>query len=510
MSRGPNWKHQENEFKKHRATRARALFWTMRTGKTKAVLDKACFQFKKHNIKGLIVLAPNGVHVNWIVNELPKWVWEDIGEWRGFAWEMAKRGDPVWAMNFERFQKASGFRVFAMNMESIKYPDSVKALRQFIASCGGDFMLAISEAHHFGRGGAKRTKLARNLGRASRFVTIESGTPILNSPLKAYALFKILSFDGLIPAGLRERAEKRRALGFAEVLTYEDWVKHFAVIEIDRSATKKQQRRSYKKITRYKNMDELRELMAPYASVVTRDDLEGMPELLKTERPVIMNEVQRRAYLEMTERHLLEIGDDADLVTAEEAGARQIKLQQILNGYIIESDTKKVIEISKPDDTPIYHALLEQIQGTRPEKAIVWCRFREDIRRVVSFLNEHGEKTLEFHGGVPNSKREGIRRRFNESNAYETLVGQPGAGGEGRDFSRAHAIIYFSSTPNAIHYDQSKERGTKKDGHPVTLVRLRTYGTVDDRNWQLCDGKITLADSVSGQGLKELLLSTDI
>jgi hypothetical protein len=369
-------------------------------------------------------------------------------------------------------------------------------------------MLAISEAHHFGRGGAKRTRLARNLGRAARFVTIESGTPILNSPLKAYALFKILDDDGLIPAGLREKAEERRRKGFEEALTYEDWVQHFAVIGIDKSQPASRRRRAYKKITSYKNLDELRELIAPFSSVVTRDQLEGMPELLNIERPVIMNEVQRKAYLEMVNRHLLEIGDD--LVTSEEAGARMVKLQQILSGYIVESATKKVIEISKPEDTPIYHALLEEISGTLPERCIVWCRFREDIRRVVSFLNDHGHKTLEFHGGVPNSKREAIRRTFNESNVPYTLVGQPAAGGEGRDFSRAHAIIYFSSTPNAIHYEQSKERGTKKDGHSVAIVRLRTYGTVDDRNWALCDGKIVLADSVTGHGLKELLLKTDV
>ena len=509
MSRGPNWNHQETEYKKHRTTRARALFWTMRTGKTKAVLDKACFQFKKHNIKGLVVLAPNGVHINWIVNELPRWVWSDIGEWRGFAWEMPKRGDPDWALSCERFMKAEGFKVFAVNMECIKYEDTIRAIREFIASCGGEFMLAISEAHHFGRGGAKRTRLARNLGRHARFVTIESGTPILNSPLKAYALFKILDDDGLIPEGLRAKAEERRRKGFDEALTYEDWVQHFAVIEIDKSQPASRRRRAFKKIARYKNLDELRELIAPYASVVTRDQITDMPALLGPyDRPVVMNEAQRKAYLEMVNRHLLEIGDD--LVTSAEAGARMQKLQQIVNGYIIESDTKKVIEISKPEDTPIYHVLLEEINGTLPERCIVWCRFREDIRRVVSFLNDHGHKTLEFHGGVPNSKREGIRKKFNESNTAYTLVGQPGAGGEGRDFSRAHAIIYFSSTPNAIHVEQSQERGTKIGGHTVSIIRLRTYGTVDDRNWQLSDGKVTLADSVTGHGLKELLLKTDV
>jgi hypothetical protein len=504
--RGPNWKHQEKEYRQHRSKRSRALFWTMRTGKTKAVLDKACFQYSKGNIKGLIVVAPNGVHVNWVRNEVPKWVWDE-SNCMAHAWEMSKRADFKIEAKFKALLDHDGFKVFAINMESLRFDDTIKALKQFILSCGNDYMLAISEAHHFGRAGSQRTQKARNLSRKAKFVTVETGTPILNSPLRAYALFKILDADGLIPEALRDLAAKRKAAGNLHGITYEDFVQYFAVIEKETQKARSVRRRAFKKIKEYKNLDELRELMSPFTSVVMRDEVDDMPELIRLDRPVVMSEKQRRYYLDMVARHLVEIGDD--MITATDGGPRMMKLQQILNGYILDTEMKKVIEIDP--DAPIYDALVEQVEGTLPHKSLIWCRYREDIRRCVAKLEmAFGKRILQFHGGVPNGQREGIREAFNTDPKYIALVGQPGAGGEGRDFSGAHTIITFSSTPNAIHDKQGEERGTVKGGHDVTLVRLRTYGTVDDRNWEICDGKYTVADSVSGHGLRELLRATDV
>ena len=183
-----------------------------------------------------------------------------------------------------------------------------------------------------------------------------------------------------------------------------------------------------------------------------------------------------------------------------------MKLQQILNGYIKNEDT--ITEIDP--DAPIYDALSEEVGGTLPGKSIVWCRYREDIRRVCKRLKRDGYQVLEFHGGIPTGKREGVRLAFQTDPRYTVLVGQPAAGGEGRDFSAADAIIFFSSTPNAIHYEQAKERGTLVAGHSVGIVRMRTPGTVDDRNWSIIDGKVSLADTVSGRGLRDLLMQTNV
>jgi hypothetical protein len=207
----------------------------------------------------------------------------------------------------------------------------------------------------------------------------------------------------------------------------------------------------------------------------------------------------------MVSRYLVEIGDNT--VTAKDAGARVQKLQQILNGYLKDGDDIHDID----PDAPIYDALVDEVSGTLPENSIVWCRYREDIRRVCARLKKEGIKYLEYHGGVPTGQREPVRLQFQNSPRPVVLVGHPAAGGEGKSFSRAHAILFFSSTPNAIHVAQGEERGTEKWGHPVSVVRFRTQGaSVDDRNWSLADGKITVSDDLAGRGLRDLLMKTDV
>jgi len=473
------------------------LLWSMRTGKSKAVIDKAEYQFGEGAIEGVIVLAPNGIHLNWVLNEIPRWSWPENGQHMAFGWEAPKRADWEKIAGFDALcAHTGGLKWLTINMEAFgsnneATRDVIAAIKRFRKACNGRFMLVISEAHHFGHAGAKRTRLARNLGKVAKFITLETGTAILNSPLRWYSMAKIMDDNALGPEFQGD--------------CYEKFFRTFAEVEVDPGARPgRVKRRAYKKIKGYRKLDEIQVMMANYASVVLREDIGDMPELIHTERPVVMSEKQRRAYLEMVSRHLVEI--ETEQVTAVDAGARMMKLQQILNGYIKNEDA--IIEIDP--DAPIYTALSEEVGGTLPGKSIVWCRYREDIRRVCARLKKDGYQVLEFHGGVPTDKREGVRLAFQNDPRYTVLVGQPAAGGEGRDFSAADAIIFFSSTPNAIHYEQAKERGTLIAGHSVSIVRIRTRGTVDDRNWEIVDGKITMADTVSGRGLRDLLMRTDV
>jgi Helicase conserved C-terminal domain len=486
------WRHQAKEFDEHKDTKCRALLWSMRTGKSRSVIDKAEYQYQQRNIEGVIVLAPNGIHLNYVINEIPRWSWPE-NRYMAFGWETPKRADWDRIAQLKEFEEYSGgLRYLTINMEAIGHMECIEAIRRFKKSCHGKFMLVISEAHHFGHASAKRTKLARNLGRKAAYITLETGTPILNSPLRAYSIYKILDDFALGPE-------------FAGA-GYDKFFRRYAVMEAELPARISHiaKHRAYKKKTGYKNLDELQAKMAPWSSVVLRSDIEDMPGLLRTDRIVVMSEKQRRAYLEMVSRHLLEIGDKQ--VSAIDGGARVQKLQQIVNGYI--KDGNNIIEIDA--NAPIYDALLEEIGGTLPGKSIIWCRYREDIRRVCARLRGAGYQVLEFHGGVPTSKREPTRLAFQNDPRYTVLVGHPGAGGEGRDFSAADTVIFFSSTPNAIHVTQGEERATLVAGHPVNIVRIRTRGTVDDRNWDIVDGKIIVADDLSGRGLRDLLMRTNV
>jgi len=474
------WAHQQREWLVGRDKRARALIWPMRSGKSRSCIQKACYQYEHGRIRGVIVVAPNGVHLNWAVNEIPKW-----GQGHVHTWETPKRADFEQMAKFDAMLSSRGLKWFCINMEALKHLDCRRDVKRFLAATDHKFMLIVSEAHHFGHAGSKRTYFARSLGRHAAFRQIETGTPITNGPLRSFSEYEIL---------------QPGALGFP---TYTKFQKHFADFELEERTSG----RRYPKLVGYKNMPELTSLISKWSSVVLREDIHDMPALIRTERLIVMSEVQRRAYLEMVSHHLIEIGDSE--VDGKDAGARVQKLQQILNGYVMKDGAIHTID----PEAPIYAALMDEIEGTLPGKSLVWCRYREDIRRVTKLLHtKWGPKSfVEYHGGIIDiNKREAGRIEFNTDHRKMVCVGQPTAGGEGRDFSGADAVIFFSSVPNALAIQQAEERATVKGGRTVSIVRIRTPGTVDDRNWEIIDGNIAIADSVAGHGLRDLLRRTDI
>ena len=68
--------HQRKAFYMSRDKKAFALLMEQGTGKTKVIIDNAAYLYGKGEITALVVIAPNGVHRNWIreVNtHMPDW-----------------------------------------------------------------------------------------------------------------------------------------------------------------------------------------------------------------------------------------------------------------------------------------------------------------------------------------------------------------------------------------------------------------------------------------------------
>jgi hypothetical protein len=117
---------------------------------------------------------------------------------------------------------------------------------------------------------------------------------------------------------------------------------------------------------------------------------------------------------------------------------------------------------------------------------------------------------VQYHGDLSATQREANRQKFlNDDAKCGVCIGTPDTGGEGLDFSAADAVIFASIPPNARMVAQAEERATVKGGKSVSVVRVRHYGTVDDRMWQIVDGNITLADTITGHGLRDLLHTTE-
>ena len=69
--------HQRKAFYLSRDKESFALLMEQGTGKTKVVIDNAAYLYGQGKITALVVIAPNGVHRNWLSKEIP----DHMPEW---------------------------------------------------------------------------------------------------------------------------------------------------------------------------------------------------------------------------------------------------------------------------------------------------------------------------------------------------------------------------------------------------------------------------------------------
>jgi len=484
------YSHQLKEFEQHGLDQVRALLWTMRTGKTKVVIDSACALYKKGKIDAVIVLAPNGVHENWIRRELPIHHWDTVQRdtltWRTSAcgtvginavpkdqrkgWQ--EQHDAWWDRSV-RLMKGKRLAWFAFNSESMTRDDVRKLLARIVRRrrC----LIVFDESQDFRSPGSKRTKMARALSKRCPFKRILTGTVVTNSPLHAFSQYELLEPE---------------ALGFRKYGDFKDRYAEYVT-------RKNRKGKSYPVLDRYRNLDELQERMAPWSSVVLRGDCYDLPDVIRSSRSIKLSDEQLRLYRELHERFTVEL--NGENVSVGENTSKLIKLQQIVSGFLID-------EFGDVHDVPGINPRLEAMSDEVylcPGKIIVWCQFREDMDRVASRLMADGHKIVQYHGRISDTEKARAREIFapGAENDVKALVGYPTAG---IDLSAAAEIVWYSHTFDAIKREQADERATAIGGKNIPLVDLVAPG-VDEYILKNVLDKRSVAEALAGQGMKDAL-----
>ena len=80
------YEHQQKALDKYKDKSVIPLFFDPGTGKTLTSLAIAVDKYKRGEIDALLVIAPNGVHKQWALEEIPKWCGKEGGnvttQWR--------------------------------------------------------------------------------------------------------------------------------------------------------------------------------------------------------------------------------------------------------------------------------------------------------------------------------------------------------------------------------------------------------------------------------------------
>jgi len=488
----PPFAHQQQEFDRWKDAKSRALLWQMRSGKSRACVDLASYLFKQGKITGVLVLAPNGVHTDWVIKHFPVFTWEGVSllshAWRSAAlhWRKTERAKHDTSLEnlLDKRQFVTKLSVFSVNSEALPHDRVKKMMGRFVRRHTGKLLLVVDEVDDCRSPSSTRSRVARGFTKHCAAIRILSGTIASNSPLATWAPYEIL---------------KPGALGYE---SFTDFKHRYAVYTDGYGAGG----RSFPKLKNFQNTDELRDEVAKWSSVVLRSECKDLPDIMPIERTVDLDPEAERIYMELREKLIADLREGR-IVEAIEGGKRLIKLQQVLSGWVLD-DELNVVTVGTTN--PRLEALRFEVDMT-PGKVLVWCNFREDIRRVVGALQKDGHSVVEYHGGVPEKRKGLARTTFATDPSIKAMVGHPKAGGRGLDLSAGgatDAIIWYSHTPDLIVRDQANEPATVVGGKSMPIVDLVCRSvpySVDVHFLDLLANKRSLSDDLVGSGLRRLL-----
>ena len=134
------------------------------------------------------------------------------------------------------------------------------------------------------------------------------------------------------------------------------------------------------------------------------------------------------------------------------------------------------------------------------QSTLVFSQYVAMGKLLEGHLLSRGHEVGLLHGGLSMAARQDLVDRF-QGGELAVLLLSLKAGGTGLNLTRATQVVHYDRWWNPAVEDQATDRAYRiGQDRPVSVHRLITEGTVEDRVAELLAGKRALADKVVGSG----------
>tara|TARA_R110000803_G_scaffold38137_4_gene82338 strand:+ start:57 stop:1754 length:1698 start_codon:yes stop_codon:yes gene_type:complete len=448
--------HQKKAFYLCRDKEAFALLMEQGTGKTKVIIDNAAYLYGRGEISALVIIAPNGVHRNWLSKEIPA----HMPDWCPHDSVYYYSG--ITSRDTEKIHKVMAsqdrLRIFAFNCEAFVSKKAVEFMDKILLS--NSSMLVVDESSRIKTPGAKRTKAITKFGKNAKYRRIMTGTPVTKGPEDIYAQFRFLD---------------------PFILGYDSYYSFRARYCVMGGYENRQ-------IVSYSHVDELTKSIEGHSFRVLKKDCLDLPEKIYQRHPVELSKKQRKLYDQMAKNFAAEL--DGEHLSAPEAITRLLRMQQIICGWFPTDDGGMEID----EKNTRLKALIDLLTDIHC-KVIIWARFKRDIKAIGDAL---GDAAVSYFGEVSNDDREVAVDRFQNDPKVRYFIGQPQSGGIGLTLTAAECAIYYSNSFDLETRMQSEDRchriGTR---NAVTYIDFESPKTIDTKIINALRDKKSLADTIT-------------
>jgi SNF2 family DNA or RNA helicase len=458
------FQYQEDAFVKLGNRKHVAFFAEQGLGKTKMLIDWVRRWYIDGKVKAVLVVAPKGVHTQWVEQQFPA-NWPDDEPPMMYAWDgkgklfFKKKGKkPDEAPLFDGKEEPDHLGVFSVNYDALRSEKGNLLIQAFTKRWGSRGAIIFDESHELKNARSERHKFWYKIAQEFEYRAISTGTPIAKDPVDEWAQFKVLN---------------EAILGYRYVTHFRN---EFCLMG------------GYmgKQVIGVRNAEKLNKLVSDHTFRITKKEGLDLPDKIYDEVAFSMDEQQRKLHSKLRRQLLVQL-DTGDWVDGVNPAVLFTRLQQVSCGYAV-TEEGKVHRINNPR----MDAMKRILDATPEKKFVIWARFKEDIKWIAEEL---GEACVTVDGSVSASERQKRKDAFIMLPQIQYFVANPQAAGTGIDGLQTvcDSVIYYSNSFRALDRWQSEDRIHRIGMKGAMYYDLIATGSVDRHILRNLRGKRDIA-----------------
>ncbi len=213
--------------------------------------------------------------------------------------------------------------------------------------------------------------------------------------------------------------------------------------------------------------------------------LTDMPPKLFRDADLELTPEQAETYRAAEDQGVLKLEGMGAAITIQHVFELVLRLKQICNFDPVSGASSKLERLE---------ADMEEVAASG-QKAIVFSQWVQSLARLRDRLHRFG--TLEYHGQIPAREREQVIERFKNDPSKHAILMSYGAGSVGLNLQFCRYVFLFDRWWNPAIEDQAINRAHRIGVvGSVTVTRMLTLGTIEERIHQILEEKRELFDTI--------------
>ena len=476
--------HQREEFDEHKDDEAWGLLWEPGVGKSLPVIMEAAHLESQGKIRGMMVLAPNGVHRNWSHDQLPTHLPQELQDrTRTVLWQTSKASTKWHQKAAAEALADPGFVIVCMSYDAVMTTRGADFWKAFLK--GRPCMYVLDESPRIKTPGSRRSKRISASSKWAPYRRILTGTIVDDKPFDVYNQIRFLDPTAWHKIGCGDFAAFKNTFGI--------WKKQ--QISNGRGGV-----REFPVLVSFRNLELLRDIVSQYGSRLRKEDVLDLPPKLYSKRYFELTPEQRRVYKDL-QTEFYTFLDTGEMVSADLVITRILRLQQVTSGYLPrDGDEEKLVQIG--DKNPRISLLRECIEDAG-HQVIVWAKYRQDITSILEALADAKISAVRYDGQCNETQMGEAVDSFKRGDA-QVFVANPAKGSEGITLTNAKTMIYYNNGYRLSQRTQSEDRFHRiGQEDPVHIIDLAAVDTVDTAIIDILRRKQELASLVQGDEIKD-------